>query len=178
MIVKVLGLIFDRNDKNLEKYPKIDELFKECEQVPVPVPKNALPDRKLEELYVQIRPHLDLGSKKIVGMDEIEKFSALYAHQIKNDILRKLVEMGFGEKFGDKVHLRYGKKKSEDYLFLNFRHQKPLPEKVAAVIEDKLDFIDESQLAVVDFISEVRIRDQEFFIKHELVLGHLQLART
>jgi len=177
-MLKVLGLIFDKNAKNLGNYPKIDELFKEAEQGPCPMGKSEAPAKGLESLYARIHPNLDLSSKKLISIEEIEKFSALYAHQIKNDILRKLVEMGFNEKFGDRIHLRFGKKKSDQYYFLNFRPQKPLPEKVSAVIDESLSFIDQSQLAIMDFVSEVQIRDQEFFIKHELILGRLQLAST
>lgn len=180
MIGHLVGKLFDKknpHNKDLSKYPKIEELFKSAEAEPSPVKKNDVP-ATLEPLYRTLKTDIEVSGKKCVTMREIEDYSPLYAHQIKSDILAKLIELGFDEKkLLEKHHIRYGKKVSEHYYFLNLKSQRPLPTNVQAVIDEDLSLIDESQLSKVDFVSVVKMGTQEVLISYELILGHLHLSR-
>lgn len=180
MLSKLMGKMFENKEeklKYLSKFQKIEELFKDAEQNPVPLEKNDIP-KSLENLYRTIKYHAEINGKKCVTIKEIEDFSPLYAHQIKEDILQGLVELGFNEQdLGGKHVIRFGKKISEHYYFLNLKSQKPLPINVKTVIDHDVNIIDTSELTKVDFVSIVRMRDQEVLITYELLMGHLHLSR-
>ena len=179
MLGKMMGKIFDKKSdpKELAKYPKIEDLFKTAESQPAPLPKNEIP-ASLENLYRSLKTDMEISGKKSISMREIEEWSPLYAHQIKSDILAGLIELGFDEKkLLEKHHIRYGKKLSEHYYFLNLKPQRPLPTNVKAVIEEDINQINNSELSKVDFASLIKMDKQEVLITYELILGHLDLVR-
>lgn len=178
MLANLMGKIFDKKNpsgKDLSKYPRIEELFKTAESEPSIVTKNDIP-KDLESLYRTLKTDVEVSGKKCVSMREIEDYSPLYAHQIKTDILLMLIDLGFEEKkLLEKHHIRYGKKLSEHYYFLNLKSQRALPINVQTVIDEDLSTIRDSQLSKVDFVSVVKMGAQEVLITYELILGHLEL---
>lgn len=172
-MMKGLSNLFSKKAPETKKYPEIDELLELAEKTPCKTDKNKVPE-VLKPLCRAINIDLETDGKRQFQMKDIDATSPLFAHELKKMILAELIQLGFNEKELKGHQIRFGKKISYGYYFLNLRSQSPLPIDVPTIIEKDVELIRESAMSVIDFASIVKIKGENVVVYYELVLGSIK----
>lgn len=158
--------------ENIQGIPTIDSILDEAESKIAKgnAPKNIIPSR-LMKFKNGLGKLPELDGRRYVSIDDVEKMSPLLAHEIKRTILAELVENGFNVYNYNGFKIRYGKKISYDYYYLNLRPQSNIEDKKTVLVQDSPVKTKSPETAEIDFASIVTIHGEDVVIYYSLILG-------
>lgn len=166
-----MSYFWSKKSEANKNIPTIEHVLDEAEvNGKVGILGNQIPERllKLRKSLGIIPP---LEGRRHVHIEDIEVVSPLLAFEVKRRILAELVELGFDIVNYDDFEIRYGKKVSYNFYYINMKAQENIPDKKIVLIKDAPGLVKSPEIVEIKFASIVPIKGEEIVIYYPLILG-------